>query len=110
MTNFLPAAHADYSPIMLQVQLIEAGGAAAATPAPNKGRYFTEDHWLTRDEAYEPVAADSVNDLYVMTFGARKAKAAPSSDYWFEHEQANVRKWIRRIKAQVAELMTWQRS
>jgi len=89
---------------MLQVELIKAGGVGAQTPPPDERPYFTAAHWAAREEPYDPPAPDSENDLYVMKFGKRKAKAWPRSNHGFEHEKAKVRKRLRRMKEHMKEL------
>jgi len=73
LTNFLTAAHRVYRPIMLQVELIRTGGAQTAPP--DERLYFTAAYWAAREEPYKPPTSDFENDLYLMKFGKRKAKA-----------------------------------
>jgi len=61
-------------------------------------------HWAARKDPYDSPVSDSENDLYVMKFGKRKAKAWPRSDHGFEHEKAKVCKHIRRMQEHMKEL------
>jgi len=87
---------------MLQVELIRDG--RAQTPPPDERPYFTAAYWAAREDPYDPPTSDSENDLYVMKFRKRKAKAWPRSDHGLEHEKAKVRKRLRRMKEHMAEL------
>jgi len=102
LPNFLTAANGVYRPIMLQVELVRAGGAQ--TPPPDERPYFTAADWAAREDSYDPPPSDSENDLYIMKFGKRKAKVWPRSDHGFEHEKAKVRRHIRCMQKHMKEL------
>jgi len=81
-----------------------SGLGGAQTLPPDERPYFTVADWAAREVPYDPPLSDSENDLYIMKFGKRKAKAWPRSDHSFEHEKAKVRKCIRQMQKHMKEL------
>jgi len=102
LTNFLVAANGVCRLIILQVELVRAGGAQ--TPPPDKRPYFTAAYWAARKDPCDLPVSDSENNLYVKKFGKWKAKAWARSDHGFELEKAKVRKYIRRMQEHMKEL------
>ncbi|KAF8422840.1 hypothetical protein EV426DRAFT_704579 [Tirmania nivea] len=43
--------------------------------APNDQPYFQEDKFNMQTDPYNPIASNSENELYLIRFGRRKAKA-----------------------------------
>jgi len=102
LTNFLTTTNGVYRPIMLQIELVRAGGAQP--PPPDKWPYFTVANWATKEDPNDPLLSDSENNLYIMKFGKHKAKAWPRSDHGFEHKKAKIRKGIRHMQKHMKEL------
>jgi len=76
----------------------------AQTPPPDERPYFRAADWAAREDPYNPLPSECENDLYIVKFGKRKAKAWPRSNDGFEHEKAKVRKRIRRMQKHMKEL------
>jgi len=74
------------------------------TPPPDEREYFCKDQFDLVDETYDSVVSDSENELYLMKFGKRKAKAWPRTDHGFEHSKAKIRKKITRLRKHLQEV------
>jgi len=74
------------------------------TPPPDERVYFHKDQFELVDETYDPVVSDSENELCLMKFGKRKAKAWPRTDHGFEHSKTKIRKTITRLRRHLQEV------
>ncbi|KAF8415029.1 hypothetical protein EV426DRAFT_710594 [Tirmania nivea] len=102
LVNFLAVGDGMYKPLLFQVQLGRAD-RAKESPAPDDRPYFREDEFDMQVDPYDPIASDSENELYLIRFGRRKAKAWPRTDHGFEHGKARYRKKIGQFKRQLEE-------
>jgi len=94
LNNFVMVAKVVYKPLMVQLQLQCQDPPAnnPETPPPDERVYFGKNQFDIEDTTYYPAVSDSENELYLMKFGKRKAKAWARSDHGFEHQKAKMRK------------------
>jgi len=107
LTNFVMLAKRVYAPIMIQAQLAPSNPddkSDLETPPPDEREYFRKDQFDLVDETYDPVVSDSENELYLMKFGKRKAKAWPRTDHGFEHSKAKIRKRITQMRKHLQQV------
>jgi len=109
LTNFVMVAKGVYKPLMVQLQLACQDPPVnnpndSETPPPDERVYFSKNQFDIEDTTYDPAVSDSENELYLIKFGKRKAKAWPSSDHGFEHQKAKMRKRMNRMRKQFVEL------
>ena len=93
LANFIEVTSGAYKPIMVQVQIITAGEEGQQTPPQDDRPYFRKDAFDTiasRDD-YNPAVSDSENELYLIQFDKRKARAWPRSNNGVEHQKARCR-------------------
>ena len=104
LRNFIEVTCGAYKPIMMQVQLNRTD-PAAQTP-PDERRYLRNDEFppTVPEDPYDPMASNSENELYLIKFGKKKAKAWPWSDYGYENEKANCGTQINRLIIHLNEL------
>ena len=105
LRNLLEVTRGVYKPITFQLQLNRTN-CDSETPSPDGRRYFTQDEFPTTipEEPYDPVTSDSDNELYLINFGKKKAKAWPRSDHGYEHEKAKCRRQINCLTIHLKEL------
>jgi hypothetical protein len=105
LTNFVMVAKGVYKPLMVQLQLASQVPKEddPETPPPDEREYFNENHFDIEDTTYDPAVSDSEDELYLMKFGKRKAKAWPRSDHGFEHKKAKMRKRMNRMRKEFVE-------
>ena len=105
LRNFLEVTRGVYKPITFQLQLNRIN-SDSETPSPDGRRYFTQDEFPTTipEEPYDPVTSDSDNELYLINFGKKIAKAWPRSDHGYDHEKAKCRRRINRLTIHLKEL------
>ena len=100
LANFIEVTSGAYKSIMVQVQIITAGEEGQQTPSPDDRLYFGKDAFDTKVgwDDYDPAVSDSENELYLIKFGKRKARAWPRCDHGFEHQKARCRMRLIRIR------------
>ena len=105
LRNFIALTRGAYKPIMMQVH-VNRTDPAVQTPPPDEGRYFRNGEFplMVPEDAYKPVASDSKNELYLIKFGKKKAKAWPQSDHVYENEKAKCCRRINRLIIHLKEL------
>ena len=88
----------------MQVQLNRTN-PAAQTP-PDERRYFRNNEFppTVPEDPYDPMASDSQNELYLIKFGKKNAKAWPQSEHGYENEKAKCRRQINRLIIHLKEL------
>ena len=105
LANFVAVTSGAYKPIMVQVQTAAIADEANQTPPPDDRPYFTKNQFNTEaGDNYDPAVSDSENELYLIKFGKRKAKAWPRSDHGFEHQKAKCRMRLTRMRKHLEEL------
>ena len=106
LANFIEVTSGACKHIMVQVQIITAGEEGQQTPPPDDWPYFGKDAFNTkaRRDDYDPAVSDSENELYLIKFGKRKARAWPIGDNGFEHQKARCGMRLIRMRNHLDEV------
>ena len=93
LPNFIEVTSGAYKPIIVQMQIITDRDEGQQTPPPDNQPYFGKQAFDTKTgrDDYDPAVSDSENELYLIKFDKRKARALPRSDHGFEHQKAKCR-------------------
>jgi len=107
LSNFIMLAKQVYTPIMIQAQLPPNNPKEESdleSPSPDERENFRKDQFNLVDETYDTVVSDSANELYLMKFVKRKAKAWPYTNHGFEYSKTKIRKRITRMRKHLQQV------